>query len=129
MNILIGFGIVVIWLWYRFSRPYQFRIVELDGVYTLERKGDITGIWYDELWQSNSGNIEYSEDHTISSRHDIYHIKRALEKYNKYKARNDRKKIIRVELVQEDVIPEPKKKEEYKIEEMSYLEKMAALKN
>lgn len=130
MNILIGFGIVVIWLWYRCTRPYQFRIAELDGVYRLERKNRIFFFWDHYITQYASGDISARShsDHGMKSRK-LSDVQAWLDDYTKYLTRNDRKKIIRVELVQEDVIPEPKRKEEYKIEEMSYLEEMAALKN
>ena len=87
------------WVVYKWTRPKQFRVIELDGQFYLELKGWLTGIWWNATtWRD--GDITYDDfgrpKNAFTSYNSLSKVQEDLDAYAKYSSRNKRKKVIKV---------------------------------
>lgn len=99
MNLIIGIAVIVAWVVYKWTRPKQFRVIELDGQFYLELKGWLTGIWWNATtWRD--GDITYDDfgrpKNAFTSYNSLSKVQEDLDAYAKYSSRNKRKKVIKV---------------------------------
>ena len=95
MNLIIGIGLIVVWVVYKWRRPKQFRVIELDGQFYLEVKGWLTGIWWG-AYAWDDGDISYDDFGTHKAYRSLSEVQKDLDAYAKYISRNKRKKVIKV---------------------------------